>query len=92
MFDLPIDDSGVREAHDIFIWNFAGGSGTTGASCYAWSYDGDGNGSEGSSGTLKANGDEMIELWTSIESDYNIALLCDVPPGEGIGALAWTAN
>jgi hypothetical protein len=85
MFDLPVDGYYV---HNIYAQNFVFGTGRTGATCYAWSYDGNGHGAEGTVATFHANGVQALAFATVFMGD-TISLLCDVPPGEGISSLSW---
>jgi hypothetical protein len=86
MFNLSID--GLDYEHNIYAQNFVFGTGRTGATCYAWSYDGNGHGAEGTVATFHANGVQSL-TFTTVSTGDTISLLCDVPPGEGISSLEW---
>jgi hypothetical protein len=88
MFDLPID--GSEYDYTIYAQNYVSGTGSTGANCYAWSYDGDGHGTEGTFATFHANGPQTLTFTGRSSAGYTISLLCNVPPGEGISSLGWT--
>ena len=88
MFDLPIDELGYD--HYVYAQNYVFGTGRTGATCYAWSYDGDGHGTEGTISTFHANGVQTLPFTVLLMGGDTISLLCDVPPGEGISSLKWT--
>lgn len=88
MFDLPVDGSNT---YAIAVQNFALGNGFLGGpTCYAWTYDGNGNGAEGTSGTFIPRGAQTLTFTTAVVSNTNeaIALLCDVPSGSGISSLS----
>ena len=84
-FDLPVDDQVV---HTIKVQNYVAGTGTFGATCFVWSYDGDRNGEEGSSATFNPNGAETI-TFTSALFGNSLSLLCDIPAGAGIATINW---
>ena len=84
-FDLPVDTATV---HTIKVQNYVAGTGTAGATCYVWSYDGDRNGSEGSSATFNPNGAQTL-TFTSALFGNSLSLLCDVPVGAGIATINW---
>jgi hypothetical protein len=64
------------------------GTGSVGTSCSVWSYDGNGTGRQGTNLTFVPHGAETL-TFTSVLFGDGISLLCDVPPGEGIGSLTW---
>lgn len=84
-FELPVDNDVV---HTVSVQNYVKGTGTTGANCSVWSYDGNGNGQAGKSLTFSPNGQQTLNF-TSILFGNNISLLCHIPVGEGIGAITW---
>jgi len=87
-FTLPIDKAKAA-AHTVKVQNYVKGFGTSGATCYLWSYDGDGNGQEGTVATFNANGAQTLTFKSAVFGN-SISLLCDVPSGAGIGAINWT--
>jgi hypothetical protein len=82
-FDTPMDNN---VAHTLSVQNYVHGTGTTGATCQTWSYDGNGNGQPGTPETFDPTGAQTLTL-TSIVFGDNVALLCNVPPGQGISAI-----
>jgi hypothetical protein len=85
VFDLPVYQAVV---HTLNVQNYVSGTGTTGATCNVWSYDGNGNGREGTNLTFNASGEQTL-TFTSIKFGNSLALLCDIPVGEGISAITW---
>ncbi|MGA3090116.1 MAG: hypothetical protein ABSD75_16005 [Terriglobales bacterium] len=88
-FDLPIDNQGV--VHTVKAQNYVNSTGTVGATCTAWTYDGDGHDAEGTSSTFNPNGAQTLPF-TAVpipDTTNTITLFCALPVGEGIAALTW---
>jgi len=88
VFDSPIIFRKDPIVHYITAQNYVNGTGTVGATCNIWSYDGNGKGKEGTNQTFKPNGEQALNF-TSQKLGNTISLLCDLPVGEGISALHW---
>jgi hypothetical protein len=88
-FNLPIDNQGV--VHTVTALNYVGGTGTEGASCNTWTYDGNGHDAEGPSFSLPASGEGSGSSAASLISGTTnyITLFCTLPTGEGVSALTW---
>jgi hypothetical protein len=84
-FNLPVYVQGV---HDVSVQNYVNGSGTQGATCNVWSYNGDGQGSEGTNDTFDARGVQTL-IFITKPFGNTIALFCDIPAGEGISSITW---
>ncbi len=85
VFDLVIDHPVV---HTVKVQNYVNGTGTVGAECAVWSYDGDGNGHAGTILTFNPNGEQTLKFTTALFGD-SVSLLCDLPIGEGISSISW---
>lgn len=67
MFDLPVDGSNT---YAIAVQNFALGNGFLGGpTCYAWTYDGNGNGADGTSGTFIPRAAQTLTFTTAVVSN-----------------------
>jgi hypothetical protein len=85
-FDLPVD---YKIVHTLEVQNYVNGTGTTGARCTLWSYDGKGGGQAGTTNlTFNPNGEQTL-TFTSALFGNSIALDCEVPRGAGLGAISW---
>lgn len=84
-FDLPVYEAVV---HTLKVQNYTHGTGSAGATCNVWSYDGNGGGMEGTNATFNLSGQQTL-TFTSVLFGNSVALLCDIPSGEGIGAITW---
>jgi hypothetical protein len=84
-FDLVIDHLIV---HKVKAQNYVNGTGTTGASCAAWTFDGDGNGKGGPALVFNPNGAQTL-TFTTVPFGNNLSLLCNLPSGEGISSIRW---
>ena len=87
-FDLSIEHSPATLVHTVKVQNFVNGTGSVGATCNVWSYDGNGGGMVGTSLTFNPNGIQTLTFRTVLFGD-NITLLCDLPVGEGVSAISW---
>jgi hypothetical protein len=88
-FDLPIENQGI--VHTVTVQNYVGGTGTVGANCNTWTYDGNGHDAEGSYIYFNASGAQTLTSTAKQISDTNnfITLFCTLPEGEGVSALSW---
>jgi hypothetical protein len=85
MFDMPAETSST---HYVWAQNFVHGTGSTGATCSLWTYDGNGNGRLGTVFTFPARG-VFYALFYPAVSGNNFSLLCNLPSGEGISSVYW---
>lgn len=88
VFDSPVIFRKDPIVHYITAQNYVNGTGTVGATCNIWSYDGNGGGKEGTNSRFNPNGAQAL-TFTSLKFGNTISLLCDLPVGEGISALHW---
>jgi hypothetical protein len=85
VFNLPVEH---KRVHTVKAQNYVGGTGTSGTVCNVWSYDGNGGGEEGTNLTFNISGAQTL-TFTSVLFGNSISLLCDLPSGEGLGAITW---
>ena len=85
MFDIPAD---TVYRHTFWAQNLVTGAGSTGATCAVWTYDGNGNGWQGTAATFNPSGPQTLQF-TPARPGNNLSLLCTLPPGEGISSLTW---
>ena len=88
-FEMPIDNQGI--VHTVNVQNYVGGTGTTGANCNTWTYDGNGNDAEGSYIFFNPNGAQTLPSTAVLipNTTNYITLFCTLPVGEGVSALTW---
>jgi hypothetical protein len=86
-FDLVINNPGVWT---ITALNYWAGTGSTGVSCRAWSYDGYGHASDSATQTFNAGGQEQLTFYSPyVEPAGSMTLICTVPPGQGLSLINW---
>jgi hypothetical protein len=85
-FDLPIDHQGI--VHTVSVQNYANGTGTVGANCNTWSYDGNGGDAEGTYIYFNPNGAQTLSSTAALFGD-TITLFCTLPVGEGVSSITW---
>jgi hypothetical protein len=88
-FDLPIDKQGI--VHTVSVQNYVGGTGTVGANCNTWTYDGDGDDAQGTYIYFNPNGAQTLSSTAVLIPDTTntITLFCTLPLGEGVASLTW---
>jgi hypothetical protein len=87
VFNLPLANVGF---HYLYAQNYVHGTGKTGATCTVWSFDGDGNGRNGTTNlTFNPNGVQTL-VFDSADFGNTMTLDCSVPTGAGIGAINYT--
>src|ERR1700677_3465016 len=88
-FDLPIVNQEI--VHTVSVQNYVGGTGTVGADCLTWSYDGNGHDAEGTYIYFNPNGAQILTSTAALipNTPHSITLFCTLPVGEAVASLTW---